>query len=335
MSKLAFLKDMNKNAFLVGIAVIGIVVVGGVILAQKDMGSISLPFGNSNQKVADQGLKYINDVLLKGQSPASLVSVASESGLVKIKIKIGESEYDSYITKDGKFLFPTAYNMSENNNTGEQGEQQQTAKTCDDIKKSNKPVLEAYVVSQCPFGLQMQRVLADIVKNIPSMAENIKVRYMGAVSGNKITSMHGEEEADENLNQICIREEQASKYWNYVSCYMKKGDSAGCLTSTGIDKTKLNTCKTDPKKGVAYAKVDFDLNTKYGIEGSPTLVFGEEKVSEFDFGGRTSDGVKSLICCGFNSKPGSCSTQLNTKEAASSFSESYESTGGSTGDAGC
>jgi hypothetical protein len=40
----------------------------------------------------------------------------------------------------------------------------------------------------------------------------MKARYIGTVSGTTITAMHGEAEAKENLRQICIREEQSTKY---------------------------------------------------------------------------------------------------------------------------
>ena len=168
-----------------------------------------------------------------------------------------------------------------------------------EIVKSDKPILEAYIVSNCPFGLQMQRVLADVIKNAPLARENIKVRYMGTVSNGKITSMHGDKEAQENLKQICIRDEQNNKYWDYVSCYMKKGDTQGCLDSTGINITKLDSCVSDSKKGLAYAEQDFVLNRKYSIKGSPTLIMGGAKVSEFNFGGRTSEALKTVICSGF------------------------------------
>jgi len=38
---------------------------------------------------------------------------------------------------------------------------------------------------------------------------------------NTIKSMHGAAEAQENLRQICIREEQSGKYWDYVRCYIE------------------------------------------------------------------------------------------------------------------
>ncbi|MEK7658681.1 MAG: heavy-metal-associated domain-containing protein [Patescibacteria group bacterium] len=211
-------------------------------------------------------------------------------------------------------------------NTQVQVQQQadnQQAPATKTLEKSDNPVLEAYVVSRCPFGIQMQRIMADVVKNIPSLANNVKVRYMGAVSNGTISSMHGSAEAQENLRQICLREEQPNKYWSYVSCQMKSGDTTGCETTAGVDASKLNVCVSDSSRGLVYAQKDFDLNSKYQVQGSPTLILNGQQVSEFNFGGRTSDAVKSVICSGFNNQPGSCSTKLTTANAATSFSATY------------
>lgn len=329
---------MSKNTMLIGVAVIAIIIVGVLILA--DGKSFSIPgFGKSDDAKAKIAIEYLNKNVLSGQT-ASLEGVSRESGLIKIKLKIGETAYDSYISNDGKLLFAQAIEIKAGDEKAAAGTDttdttKETAKTCEDLKKTDKAELEAFVVSQCPFGLQMQRVLADVVKNAPALASNIKVRYMGEVANGKITSMHGDKEAQENLKQICIREEQASKYWAYVSCYMKAGETDSCLTSTGIDKAKLTKCTTDANKGLAYAKVDFDLNTKYSVTGSPTLILNGESVSEFDFGGRTSDALKSVICCGSKTQDASCSKTLSKESAASSFSETYSSGTGSTGAANC
>ena len=165
--------------------------------------------------------------------------------------------------------------------------------------------------------------MAEAIKEQPSLAQYMKVMYIGAVSGNTITAMHGPAEAEENLRQICIRDEQTAKYWNYVSCQMKSGDTAGCETSTGVDSAKLNACVSTPTRGVAYSKKDFDLNAKYNISGSPTLILNGAQVSESNYGGRSPDGVKSMVCAGFNSQPSFCSTKLTTAQATASFSETY------------
>lgn len=335
---LGFFKNINKNILSIGIAVVGIVVVLILIIASSNpnISFAQFGFGISKDKIAEKSINYINSNLLSGGQTASAVSVSEESGLVKVRIKIGTNEFDSYTTKDGKFLFPQAFNMDEVKKTAASNSNSTTAptadqieKTCDSTAKTDKPVLEAYIVSKCPFGLQMQRVLADVVQNAPDLAQNILVRYMGSITNGKIESMHGEEEAQENLRQICIRDEQNSKYWNYISCHIKAGDVDSCLAEASIDKTKLNSCITDAKRGLAYAKEDFDLNTKYSVTGSPTLILNGKDASEFDFGGRTSDAVKSMICCSSNTQPAVCSTTLNTAEAASSFSETYAGSGSS------
>lgn len=326
MFKLSFLKNMNKNTILVGIAVIAILVTGILIYANTNQGfSIANIFGISANQVGKLAVEYINNNQLS-QTPASLVNVSEESGLIKIKIKIGENEFDSYATKDGKFLFPQAIEMTPKT-TGTPTNQTSNNNSNQTITKTDSPMLEAFVVARCPYGLQMQRAMADAVKNMPSLAQYIKVRYMGSVSGNTITSMHGDAEAKENLRQICIREEQPAKYWNYVACQMKSsGTENSCASSTGVDLTKLNTCVSNPAKGVAYAKIDFDLNAKYNVSGSPTLVLNGATISESSYGGRSSDGVKSMVCAGFNTAAGFCSTKLNATEAATSFSATYAST---------
>jgi hypothetical protein len=190
----------------------------------------------------------------------------------------------------------------------------------------------------------MQRAFADAVKNIPALATDVKIRYIGSISNGTISSMHGPEEAAENLRQICIREEQPSKFWSYISCYMQKttataasgmplGDSTGCQASTGVDTAKLASCVSDPTRGLAYAQKDFDLGTKYNVQGSPTLILNGAPVSETDYGGRTSDAVKSMVCAGSKTQPSFCSTKLNTAEASVSFSATYSTGSGSSASA--
>lgn len=339
---------MNIKNILIGIAVIGIIITGVVIYSGSNNSFPGLAniFGNSDNQIAKNAIDYINKNGLS-QTPASLSGKASEvSGLIKFKIKIGSNEFDSYVTKDGKLLFPQAISMTptkaaasaQNTNTNTNNKASASAQN---IQKTDKPMLEAFVVSSCPYGLQMQRAIADAVKNVPSLAQYLKIEYIGSVDNGVISSMHGPEEAQENLRQICIREEQQSKYYNYLSCYMKKttataaggmplGDSKGCQASTGIDTSKLNACVSDPSRGLAYAQKDFASATKYNVQGSPTLILGGTTIDESGFGGRSSDGIKSIVCAASKTQQSFCSTKLNTTEAAVSFNATYASASGST-----
>jgi FKBP-type peptidyl-prolyl cis-trans isomerase 2 len=189
------------------------------------------------------------------------------------------------------------------------------------IKKvEGAPTLEAFVVSYCPYGLQMQRILVPVAKALNGKA-NVIVRYIGEVSGGKIVSMHGEQEAQENLRQICIREEQSDKFWSYIECFIKAGDSESCIKDAGVDEKKLAACASGP--GIDYAQADFNLD--YDIQGSPTLILNGESASEFEFGGRNANAVKDMICSAFDTPPEECSQELEAAESATSFSEDYSS----------
>lgn len=328
---IGFIKKQDKKT--ITIASVVIVVILAVLLAfiKTGPGFSALKFWTlGDKKIAEKAIEYINDNDL-ASSEASLVSYSRESGLIKIKIKIGATEFDSYITRDGKYLFPQVIEMkeAEAKNT-EESTPTVSVESCEDMTKTDSPMLEAYVVSMCPYGLQMQRAMADAVSKVPELANYIKVRYIGSVSGNKITAMHGEDEATENFRQICIREEQPSKYWNYVSCQIKAGDSKGCEAQTGVDSSKLSACLADSSRGIAYAKEDFDLNSKYGVTGSPTLMIADSRIYESSFGGRSSDAIKEIVCCASTTEPGFCSQTLNTSSAASSYSEDYSGSGATT-----
>lgn len=322
----------NLTPFLIIAAVL---LVGGALayLDQKEEESNDL----SVQEIGGKSITFINDTLLQGAETATLLGVSEENGLYKLSLKIGENEFDSYATKDGSLFFPEGVKMVEEEPeevTEGQVQPTEQPKTCDEVTKAETPLLEVFVVSKCPFGTQTQRILGEIIKNIPSLAGNIDVKYIGSVRNGEVTAMHGEPEAQENLRQICIREEQADKYWNYLGCHLKKAEVDGCLTAAGVNKTELTACMTDGA-GVAYAQEDFTAQGKYGVTGSPTLILNGVKVSEFNFGGRTAQSLKTLTCCGFSQSPGFCSQELSGEEATTGFSETYAPQSGASPSGSC
>lgn len=272
---------------------------------------------------AQAAVGFINNNLLGVGETTRLVNVTEESEVYRISTEFtsisGKKIIDAYMTKDGKLLFPSYYMISGGQqNAGARAPaasgQTPQKKTCADISKQNPPVMQAFVVSYCPYGTQMQSILADIVTRIPSLSQNIKVRYIGDVSQGTVVSMHGPIEAAENIRQICIREEQADKYWEYVSCILSSQSSGTCIKKSGVDNTSLTRCINENSRGIAYAQEDFSLSRTFGVTGSPTLILNNVTVREFDFGGRTSEAVKSLLCCGFVTQPEGCGISLASSQ---------------------
>lgn len=245
-------------------------------------------------------------------------------------------KYISYITKDGEILFTSGVKLNAKENESGSETKGAAAKkvTCEDMEKTEKPMLTAFVVSQCPYGVQMQRLFYKTITDLPELANSLEVKYIGEVKDGKITAMHGDEEAQENLKQICIREEQPDLYWSYVSCYIKEGKTDECLASAGVNTNTLKVCTDNPEKGLTYAQKDFDLANQFNVQGSPTLINNNKDViSEFDFGGRVPDSIKQIVCCGSKEEKEYCKKDLSTNEISVSFSETIEaeSSAGSAG----
>lgn len=89
------------------------VLAGGLIYSQFELpGKESSANLLSVEEAAKIGLDYINENLLPQGITASMVGAPSEEqGLYRFKIRIGEEELLSYITKDGKVLFPEGIDL--------------------------------------------------------------------------------------------------------------------------------------------------------------------------------------------------------------------------------
>ncbi len=280
----------------------------------------------------------VKKVLNSPDTKFEVSNVKETNGVYEFQLKMQNQNYTSYITKDGKILFTSGVRMDDNGKQAPTTEPQKKL-TLKDLKKADKATLTAFVVANCPYGLQTQRVFKKVLEEAPAMADNLKIKYIGAITDGKITSMHGDEEAKENLRQICIRDEQNALYWPYVNCYMKEGKTDACLAEVGVDTAMMTACAEDPKRGNAFAQKDFDMANKMNVSGSPTLVLNDTQVvSEFDFGGRVPNSIKTLVCGGSKTPADYCANDISKNEVAVSLSvtDDAASTGGTTNSAaGC
>jgi len=287
--------------------------------------------------------EVIKKVINNPSTKYEITSVKETNGMIEFGLKVAGQQYTSYISRDGKLLFTSGIKVDDLNNPKAAAQAASTTTQAKDIKKVAKPDLTAFIVSNCPYGLQMQRVFKKAYEEIPDILSSLTVRYIGSVEGGKLVSMHdqaaGGTEATENLRQICIREEQKEKYWPYVSCYMQEGNSEQCLGTANVSTSDLSACMTDASRGVKYAQADFALATKYKVSGSPTLlVNNSQTVSEFDFGGRNPNAIKEILCASGSNQPEYCKNEISKNDVAVSLSLTDEVAAGSgttTSAAGC
>ena len=182
-------------------------------------------------------------------------------------------------------------------------------------KKNSGPTMQVFVMSYCPYGLQMMKGMLPAWRLLGEKA-NFELRFVSY-------TMHGVKEDTENSRMICIREEQSSKLVDYLECFTDSGDANSCILTAGIDKSSLEDCMDSRASG--YMETDKALNTQYGVQGSPTIVI-EGKEAQIN---RDPESVKKAICDAFTSKPSECSQTLSTASPSPGFGSSSSSSSSS------
>ena len=299
-------ENVRKNPWVISTLILGVLVV--ILLVTTFSGDFT---GNAVSKstAADNLVTYAEsqgiDVLVNG--------VSEKFGLYSLAVSIDGQNSSLYVTKDGKNIVSGLIPM-----TTEVPDTEAAA----EVPKTEKPSVELYVFTYCPYGLQMEKVVIPVVKLLGDKID-FRIRQIGA--------MHGEYEEIEAKRQLCIEKNYPSKFLDYVlafaedtscptgadSCVTTKVNSL--FTKLGIDASKINSCMTSEAQALYDAEVSNSQSK--GVSGSPTLIInGVEVQSE-----RNPEAVKGTICEAFSSVPTQCSQKLSTQSASAGFGNSTSS----------
>ncbi|MFA5020675.1 MAG: hypothetical protein WC517_01280 [Patescibacteria group bacterium] len=310
----------GKKSLVVGL-IVGIIVLAILaLIAAAATGAITLG-GLSAKDAAVKAEKFINTELLGGQGDAIIKVVGEEGGLYKLEVSYQGQKIDSYMTKDGKFFFPSVYDMA---STTAPAAADSPAAAAAEAPKNDKPIVELFVMSYCPYGTQIEKGIIPVVQALGNKID-FKLKFVDY-------TMHGDKENQENLREYCIDQGQNNKLLGYLSCFLKSGDSTACLKSTGVDEAKVQTCMDSTAKTEQITGTDFSVhqadNQKYGVQGSPTLVINGTTVQS----ARDSASLLKTICGAFSSAPSECDQKLSTASPSAGFGEGTDS---SATDASC
>lgn len=192
------------------------------------------------------------------------------------------------------------------------------------ITKSDKPEVELFVMSYCPYGLQMEKAYLPAWELLKDEA-NISLKFVSYI-------MHGKKEIDENTRQYCIGQESEDKLIDYLKCFVAEDNYTKCLKEVNLTDSKLASCvnSTDGKYKITAQYNDNstwlsgrypiygvhgDLNERYGVQGSPTVVINGNQVNV----NRTPEAVKQAICAAFNNPPEECKKVLSNSSYSAGF----------------
>ena len=185
--------------------------------------------------------------------------------------------------------------------------------------KTDKPTVDLFVMAHCPFGTQAEKWILGVAKLL-KWKINFSVKFVDY-------DMHGKSSLDEDTLQHCIQKVEPQKYYKYLTCYLAAGNTDKCEKEAKLDMAKENACikATDKKYNVTKDfndkstwvswrfpkyEVNEDLNKKYNVQGSPTLVINWIKVQPQN---RSPQAYLNIICSAFKTKPAECNKQVSNK----------------------
>ncbi|MDI6737306.1 MAG: hypothetical protein QME12_02200 [Nanoarchaeota archaeon] len=174
----------------------------------------------------------------------------------------------------------------------------------------NKPTLNLFVMSQCPYGVMAEQALWPVIELLGDKLDFQLDFIVSENAGGTFNSLHGQPETDENIRQLCARKLDDEKYLDYIACQNEDYKNVGtnwekCAVRAGIDKTTLKTC-SEGAEGKALLSASAKKAAMFGASGSPTIVIDGESYN----GVRTPAAFQAAICSMFETAPAECGTVL-------------------------
>ena len=169
-----------------------------------------------------------------------------------------------------------------------------------------KVKLDFYVMSQCPYGTQVEDAIKPV---LDQMGANIdfNLNFIVTDLGNgRFQSLHGQPEVDGNIWQLCAAKYYPSKYMDFIVCQNKNAKDIqknweSCAKSNGMDTAKLKEC-FDGDEGKDLLSESAKKASAVRATGSPTIYLNDQPYS----GGRKASDFTRAICNEFTTRPAAC-----------------------------
>ena len=186
-------------------------------------------------------------------------------------------------------------------------------------KGDNKPQIDFYVMSYCPYGNMAEEGIEPVYRLLQDKAEfNAHfVLYSNYASGyptycldegNKYCSMHGVQELNQDLRELCVQKYMGTgKMFDFMLAMNKKCSASNADTcweavakDLGLDTAKIKKCEKD--EGLAMAAAELELNQLLSVKGSPTVFVEGNPYG----GGRDPASYAAALCAAFEDAPSEC-----------------------------
>ena len=184
------------------------------------------------------------------------------------------------------------------------------------IEKSEKPKVNLFVMSFCPYGNLAENTIKPVIDLLGDKVE-WNLNYVVSVNGTTVSSLHGQPETDQNVRELCVQDlYDYSKMWDFI-LYVNEncGSNGSCwkdgATSLGIDTAKIENCLTE--RTLELMTAEAKIAGEFGAQASPTFFINSTKDNSiYSYGNPNT--VKEAICSAFVEAPEECATVLESSD---------------------
>jgi predicted DsbA family dithiol-disulfide isomerase len=170
-------------------------------------------------------------------------------------------------------------------------------------KSANAVKVEFFVMSQCPYGVQVVNAVKDVVTGLGSEID-FQMNFIGNVTPDgQLTSMHGQTEVTGNMVQLCAAKHAPANYLDMVVCQNKNMKEVAtnwkaCATEAKLPVEKIESC-LNGEEGKGLLKASFEAAKSRGARGSPTIFVDGKPYS----GQRSTTHFFRAICAAHKGEP--------------------------------
>ncbi len=169
----------------------------------------------------------------------------------------------------------------------------------------SKVSAELYIMSKCPYGARAAIPMIEAGEELGGLLD-LRIDYIVTPQGDDFKSLHGPTETRGDIDQLCAKQVDGSKFGAFVKCVSEDfrripENSKDCAAKVGIDYAALQTCAEGPE-GKSLLLQSAQRATAAGARGSPTI-----KLAGQDYrGGRSKRDFMRAICAASSEKTAAC-----------------------------
>ena len=219
----------------------------------------------SPEEVGNRSIRYINEQILPPGLSATILGVNdSGSGVYTVKFSVSGQTFDAYVTRDGRYLFLSARDMS-GPKAARKEKGPEVGQAAMKGPAGAKVTIIEYSSFTCPYCNRVRPTLQQLLDNYP-----VRFVYKHFDRGgiDSIAAQAAE----------CAREQ--GRFWEMHDAIFERGAGGGLkqyALDLGLEPGAFNSC-LDSGRYAQRVKDDTQEALSYGVDATPTFFVNGRKV---------------------------------------------------------